>query len=251
MTRAHGIDISLWQGSFDPPEDRDDLNFVIVKASDGTAEDPKFESYLDPIRNVPIRGAYHYFRSDSPWKDQAEFFLNTVDDQAFHFYALDIEQKNNERSEQFAKDAEKWLRHVADATEAKVLYYTNPDTYKTWLDPFVDWMKDWPLWIAQYWLNPSPEKHPALPDGVEDWKLYQYSADGNLKGPDYGVESPSIDLDVFNGTVREMRVWLGLDDPMTEEEMDERLEDILLWAKENDLQGSLLRWAERKGFQAE
>jgi hypothetical protein len=44
----------------------------------------------------------------------------------------------------------------------------------------------------------------------DDWKFYQYSADGNGKGPEYGVKSPSVDLDVFNGTVEELRDWLGV-----------------------------------------
>ena len=58
--RAFGIDISYAQATFAPPE-RNDLDFVILKASQANFPDPKFGSYYPPALRIPIRGAYHYF----------------------------------------------------------------------------------------------------------------------------------------------------------------------------------------------
>ncbi len=65
--RAHGMDISQWQGKFQPtPETLVDVDFAILKVTQA-------DNFLDPgfsLRNfyelalkVPIRGAYHFFRT--------------------------------------------------------------------------------------------------------------------------------------------------------------------------------------------
>ncbi len=48
-----------------------------------------------------------------------------------------------------------------------------------------------------------------------DWHLWQWSADGNNMGDEFGVHSHAVDLNVFNGTVVDMADWLGmtLDEP--------------------------------------
>ena len=66
--------------------------------------------------------------------------------------------------------------------------YTNPNIYNTWLAPYGDWMKEWPLWVAQYYNEPNRDRKPILPRGVDKWALWQYSADTppNRKGKEYG-----------------------------------------------------------------
>lgn len=228
MKRAHGIDISHHQTVFDVNANREDIQFIIIRASNGTVKDKRFDQFVVDIAEVPVRGAYHYFRSEhSPvnpsktyrWQDQADFFLKCVNDRGFHFFALDIEQAfiqgvpDNERSPEFAADAEKWMRYVEKKTGKPVLLYTNPDKYEHWLMPFGDWMEEWPLWIAQYWDPPRRNKRPSLPKGVTEWRFYQYSADTppNGRGKEFGVDTKNVDLNVFNGTVEDLRLWLGLD----------------------------------------
>ena len=213
MARAHGIDVSKWQRYFDPAVNPDDINFIVVRVSYGMKKDEAYDKMLEAIQPIPIRGTYHYFSSGSPWQMQADHFLDLVRDQGFHFHALDIESGYNKKSAGFALQAEKWMQYVADATGQRVLLYTNPSIYNTWLKPYGDWMSEWPLWIAQYWNEPHRDKNPGLPRGVTEWKFYQYSADAppNGKGKEYGVGSTNIDLNVYNGTVAELREWLGLD----------------------------------------
>ncbi len=215
MARAHGIDISKYQVDFDPTVKPEDIHFIVVRASYGIFTDPTFDQMHERIQPIPVRGAYHYFRSDLNWKDQADHYLTVVGDKGFHFYALDVETAYNEKSKQFARSANSWLQYVAKETGQRVVLYTNPTIYKTWLQPYGDWMKNWPLWLAQYYFEPDRDKKPALPDGVTKWHLWQYSADGNNKGAEYGVKSKHLDLDVFNGTVEELHKWVGVKAPPT------------------------------------
>jgi GH25 family lysozyme M1 (1,4-beta-N-acetylmuramidase) len=213
MARAHGIDISKWQRFFDPAVNPDDINFIVLRVSYGLMKDEAYDKLVEAIQPVPIRGTYHYFSSSSPWQTQADHFLDLVRDKGFHFHALDIESGYNKKSAGFAQSAQKWLQYVADATGQRVLLYTNPNIYNSWLTPYGDWMADWPFWVAQYWNEPHRDRDPGLPRGRKDWKFYQYSADvpPNRKGKEYGVGSTNIDLNVYNGTVEELRSWLGLD----------------------------------------
>ena len=76
-------------------------------------------AFVKCIAEVPIWGAYHYFRSEHspanlekvfPWKKQAELFLDCVRDKGFHFFALDFERAlilgkpDNVKSQKFADD---------------------------------------------------------------------------------------------------------------------------------------------------
>ena len=192
MKRAHGIDISHHQASFDPTTNSHDIQFVIVRAGNGTTKDRCFEKFVEVIPQIPVRGAYHYFRSEHspvnptkkyPWEEQARLFVEWTSNRGFHFFVLDFEQAfiggvpDNEKSAQFAQDAQRWMRYVADQTGKPVLLYTNPDKYQHWLLPYGNWMQGWPLWLAQYYEEPSRNRQPALPEGVTAWKFWQYSAD--------------------------------------------------------------------------
>ena len=227
MKRAHGIDISQHQGSFDPTINPQDIQFVVVRAGNGTTKDRCFDEFVEAISPIPVRGAYHYFRSESspvnpskkfPWEEQARLFLEWTNGKGFHFFVLDFEQAfiqgvpDNQKSAQFAADAQRWMQYVADKSEKPVLLYTNPDKYLNWLKPYGNWMQNWPLWLAQYHKKPSRSRDPWLPPSVTEWKFWQYSADipPNNKGQAYGVQSQNIDLNVYNGTVADLHAWLGL-----------------------------------------
>lgn len=74
------------------------------------------------------------------------------------------------------------------------------------------------LWIARYadFLDeqvnePWDEGSNVAPRDYDDWKFWQYSSKG--PGGQYGVVSASIDMNVFNGTLDELREWAGLHEP--------------------------------------
>jgi GH25 family lysozyme M1 (1,4-beta-N-acetylmuramidase) len=232
--RAQGIDISVWNPPYDHSVKKHD--FVTMRASCSTVTDEKYDRNYNSIVNVPVRGAYHYFSSFGAahdklfWEKQANHFLDTVKNSDFHFYALDVERKNNEPSRRFASGAKKWLDYVAKESGKKVMLYSNPASYHEYLRQYGQfWMNNYPFWVAQWPFNGWDKKlekvfsisggwEPYLPAGHKDWKFWQFSADGNQKGPENGIRQdpshgvpPSVDLDVFNGTVQDLMDWLNLE----------------------------------------
>ena len=222
MTRAHGIDCSHWDGSFDPGKATGRIDFAIMKVSEGLVKDPAFAAIWSGVEKVTVRGAYHYLRSGWDWKLQADKFWNIVKDYPFDLYALDFEGIGNVMDVKFANMAHLWMDYVQEkAGDKPVLLYTNPTHYDADLYPYGDWMKDYPLWIAQYWTtNVGPTRDPALPKKRKagDWKIWQYASEINYPGhgKEYGTGSKSVDLNVFNGTVADMHTWLRLQEPPAE-----------------------------------
>jgi GH25 family lysozyme M1 (1,4-beta-N-acetylmuramidase) len=281
--RARGIDISTYQRQFNPPDAiRDEIDFVVLKASQNLNQDGKFEEFYSQTQSldIPIKGAYHYFITSkqekskllrkrdldpkvrktltdadkvklykkngyqwleikdykqlihvtripaADWKKQADFFINAVKDKDFQFFALDVEGGKNPReyigavrnyySKQDVINIEKWINYVEEETKIPVLRYTRIGVLRDkLLSKGGDNLKKMKLWLAWY----PKANHNVDPEvdhkykiyslkGISHWHMWQYSADKNRKGPDYGVKTPGIDLDMFNGTVDEMKAWL-------------------------------------------
>ena len=206
--RARGIDIYFGDQSFDANVNRDDIDFIVVQATDGTQfVNPKFEEFVKSIETVPMRGAYHYFRENQPWQEQANLFLATVKDKGFQFYVLDLEVRSQDGGTEFLTDAEQWLNYVVDRVDGRVMLATGT-LYLTDFGAAGEWMKDWPLFIFQYPSEPDPNGNPAMPKGFNDWRIWNYTDKGS--GPEYGVGIDRVDLLVYNGTPLEMGQWLGI-----------------------------------------
>jgi WD40 repeat protein len=194
--------------SFNPKVNQEDIDFIVVKATDGLQVDDKYVEFLEPIQAVPIRGAMHFFRPDEPWQEQADLFLSTVKDKGFHFYTLDLEVSPKDGSTTFLSDAEQWLKYVDERVEQKILLQTG-GFFITSFGPSGDWMKEWPLLIMDHPPDPDPNGNPFLPQGVDDWKIWHYS-DGPEMGAQYGVGRNSVFLEVYNGSPLDMWEWLEL-----------------------------------------
>jgi GH25 family lysozyme M1 (1,4-beta-N-acetylmuramidase) len=77
-------------------------------------------------------------------------------------------------------------------------YWFNDNTVDNAVWDFVD------LWIARYTSRSKPwgnlfDSSKLQPRGFDDWKFWQWSADANGRGPEFGAQSKSIDLNYFNG----------------------------------------------------
>jgi GH25 family lysozyme M1 (1,4-beta-N-acetylmuramidase) len=221
MTRAIGIDCSHWDISFNPSLATKPIDFAIIKASDGAySSQPTYPKMMDGVRQIPIRGAYHYLRSGVDWKRQADVFLKKVEENKgdFHLYACDFESINNTMSIAFSMHANLWMEYVQKAVPTKrVVFYTNRNLYILW-----GWhyCPKWPLWYAQYynWPFGTENRNPAMPPGRTDWTIYQFQCERNQfpgQSRAYGCGAKFIDLNVYNGTVANMRAWLKLNEVTT------------------------------------
>lgn len=221
--RAHGIDISKYDLTFDPSKAVNQLDFVVQRASYRTTKDEGFDTLNPGVQQVPIRLAYHYLNSGTPWKSQADLFLSVVNGKNFHAYVCDFEMTANTLTTAFAKEAWDFVKYVAIQTGKRCLIYTNKYHYQDYLVPSqniynINWnIAD--LWIAQYPDNTPPidtnvnSGNPEMPVGrTSGWSMWQYTSKGN--GLEYGTgRATACDLDVFNGSVDDMKTWLGINTP--------------------------------------
>lgn len=215
--RAHGVDLSKYDLSFDPALATHQLDFAIQRASYRTTPDQLFNELNVGVQKMPIRLAYHYLNSDTDWKAQYDVFMATAGDKGFHAYVCDFERSFNVMSQAFAKMAWDFCKQVVIDTGKRCLIYTNKYEYTDWLLPSqktygINWnLVD--FWIAQYPYAPDPNGTPTMPAGrTAGWNLWQYTSNGG--GTQYGMgRVVEGDLDVFNGTVEQMRQWLGIAEP--------------------------------------
>src|SRR5688572_8132127 len=70
-----GIDISKFQRYIDWSAVDTNLNFIVVKATEGiTLKDNRFDEYWRKIHPNTVKGAYHFFNPVRGGKEQAIFF---------------------------------------------------------------------------------------------------------------------------------------------------------------------------------
>lgn len=212
--RAHGIDISKYDLHFKPETATHQLDFVIQRASYGLNRDEAFDTLLPGVKQVPVRGAYHYLSSGVSWQTQADKFISYTSVADYHFFACDFEGAFNVLSLSFAKVAWDWIQYVKTKTGKPVVLYTSLALYNQYIGPSeATYSINWdtiPYWQAQWFLTPNPNGVPTMPSSrTGGWDLWQYTDQGN--GPLFGVARPTAcDLDVFDGPVSAMRSWLGL-----------------------------------------
>lgn len=212
--RAHGIDISKYDKYFLPAEIVNQLDFVIQRVSYGLTRDEAFTLLVPGVMQIPIRGGYHYLSSWYTWREQADKYLSYIVPYQYHFHVCDFEGAFNTLSTGFAFSAWEYIHYIQRQTGKPCLLYTNPSTYNQYIHPSqkafsINW-NEVELWLAQYFFIPNPNGTPSTPTGrTRPWKLWQYTSQAN--GTLYGVaRSDACDLDVYNGTVEQMRQWLGL-----------------------------------------
>lgn len=189
--RKLGIDISKYQGKFTP---KGNIDFVVIKATEGLAVDPQFMNNLDAVMTVPLRGVYHYFRTGIDPLMQADFFHEKS--AGFDFLAVDYEHTNNKLDAAGEMGLRAFYQRLLELTDKPVLLYCTEYILRDCLLVFNSFWLDVPLWVARWGTGLDPlVDDPLFLHLGNDWKMWQYSDKG--KGGDYGVESERVDLDVL------------------------------------------------------
>lgn len=224
-TFAQGVDLSKWNVSYDPY--KKPMDFAIIKASEGTTRDPKFVQLLGQCAPVPVRGAYHYYRSQVPWEVQAVNFLRAVEEAEaangvdIHMLALDYEHGSNVLDARTDGELLRMAEWVRGNQGRRVLLYSQYDMLvKEMPKRKAQWHYGWPWWVARWWSVNHYESTPNITPGCEH-AIWQYGGDfrhptegwfvpGYKQGAEYGVRNDSIDRNAYNGTLAQMKAWLGL-----------------------------------------
>jgi lysozyme len=178
----HGIDISHHNGliDWDKTEEATNnnvkLNFVFIKASEGTSiTDKQFKTNWDAAKKHGfVRGAYHYY---IPWRDpesQIKIFTKNVKLIKGDFApVLDIEENALRPDKKIIEDIGTWLRLAENYYGIRPIIYTNQSFYNKFIKGNFE---NYPLWIADY----SKTELKIYP--IESLEFWQYSKKGKLDG---------------------------------------------------------------------
>jgi lysozyme len=189
------IDVSHWQGKVDWAVVAQRTAGVYIKSSESGYIDPEFAVNRSGAESESVLwGAYHFFRPAYSPVHQAKLFARCITGSKLWPF-LDVESAPpvfTERPWRFKLAFEQFVRSFFDLTGIYVGVYTR---YTFWdaLMPKTD-MEKHKLWVAYY---DKSAVEPVLPRDWGDWVMWQWSADGNNQGHNYGVSSRDVDLNWY------------------------------------------------------
>ncbi len=234
--RAFGIDISKWCPDWVKPPGTQ-VDFAIMRTSWGLNVDRKYENHSTRLmENTNIYGAYHYYSTAVPWKKQVDLFLELVLNNPtglkYHMVWWDFEAGYNELSPRAAREFAESIRYLRMEDIPVVGGYGNNNDWAVFLEPTLpdSFLEAVPLWLP--WpgksvknpfsieINEQPEmgnwrgywpnrRFVPLKRPKGTWDIWQYSFHGDPVK--IGVkDKKQVDVNVYNGTVVEMKEWLGI-----------------------------------------
>jgi lysozyme len=190
----YGIDVSHYQSRVDWGQVADqNIGFAFVKATEGGSyQDSLFSLNWSGIKEAGLkRGAYHFFRPDTPAFFQAKNFMDVVDMQAGDLPpVLDVEVIDGATKAELVAGVRQWLEIIETRYHVKPILYTNLKFYYKYL---YGHFEEYPIWMARYNIF-----QPRLAGG-RDWHFWQFADKGKMNGI-YGY----VDFNVFRGTQEEL-----------------------------------------------
>ena len=191
---VHGIDVSHYQADIDWESVAEQgIQFAFVKASEGmTLIDTLFCDNWAAMKAANIRrGAYHFFRPQTPVYEQAFNFQTAVQIEPGDLPpVLDVEVLDGVSKVKLVSSVLTWLYLSEIHYGVKPILYTNLKFYNKYLAGHFD---EYPLWIARY------SRRAPRPACGRDWQFWQYGNRGNLEG----IEGP-VDFNVFQGDMAQL-----------------------------------------------
>lgn len=197
---VHGIDVSHYQGKIDwellrnqASVDGQPLSFAFIKATEGSnIVDSRFKENIAAARKYGIMcGAYHFYRTTTSAKSQAEHFMRNVQLLGGDLPpVLDVEVKPSGISdEDFRQGILEWLVRIEQHYRVRPILYTYHSFRQQYMNDSV--FNLYPYWIAHYYVDSLRYRGP--------WAFWQHSD----KGSQPGIKG-SVDLDVFNGSYEDL-----------------------------------------------
>ena len=181
--------------------------FVYIKATQGNFYDNDFKVNHANSAGILPRGLYHFYDWRYPLAANIDAIVN-----AWTAYPTELPPMLDYESQISIPDKAtaaglclSALKEIERRTGKTPLLYTNPNIWALYGSTKIDFAH-FPLWIAHYGVA-----KPTVPAPWTNWTFWQYSSKGD--GAAYGVESASIDLDYFNGTLEDFKAWGGLNPP--------------------------------------
>jgi len=220
-----GIDVSKWQGEIDWPKTRSaGAKWAVIKAgggsSTGSYTDSQFARNANECAKVGIPQTYYWWLYPTDGEAQAKYFYNLVKDVERHpklGLAVDYEDTALTTAQYMATFI-RFYSKLAELGMPPQFFYSRASfmQHRTVSSSLFDKMD---LWIARYIDAPAPwgNRYDASwtkPPHFKTWFWWQYSADGNRRGKEFGAKSADIDLNKFNGNWDE---FIGKEEKKVEE----------------------------------
>ncbi len=196
-----GIDVSHHNGHVEWKKLKtQSIEFAFIKASEGlSVADARFpaNSQGSKLAGIP-RGAYHFYRPNSDWYNQAMLFLKMVEKENLDLPpVLDFETMGTVSSHNTQIDgALSWLAMVEKSLKVRPIIYTSPSIMEEFNHPAA--FGSYPLWLAHYGVE-----HPRIPRQWKHWTFWQYTESGKLEG------TGGVDLNWFAGTADDLKLLTG------------------------------------------
>lgn len=201
MPTLNGFDVSEYQGTIDwAAVAGAGIAFAYLKATEGLSiTDAQFSRNLRTSneRNIP-RGAYHFFHFNDDPEKQADFFLAAAKPRAGDLPpAVDVETTDGITGiAQLVDTLSRFVTRVESKLGGKrMVIYTAMAFWNEQMQGS-DAFSGHPLWIAEY----NADKAPTLPNGWNDWLIWQHADNGTLPGI-----TGAVDLDVFQGDIAHLK----------------------------------------------
>jgi lysozyme len=215
-----GADISVYQGRMDFVIADSKLHFIYIRAGSaylgGDMKDAQFDRNQTESKGKLPRGFYFVFRAEVDVKQQMNHFLQLLDDDPGELPpALDVERNDEKLSPTVFTnkliESISILEHSPKLGGDKAALYTSASFWNLNVQSGRINYRNRTLWVANYHSDPTQVlPKPLLPRDWPYWTLWQLSADRNGLGKEFGAQSYSIDLDVFNGDKAEFTAWFGV-----------------------------------------
>ncbi len=223
-----GIDVSKWQGVMDWQKAAlAGAKFAFIRA--GSINNVTGECYTDYQfeRNAELApeympiGFYWYFRPNHDPLKQADYLCNLMDGKSWVLPAVeDLETSGSLSAAKVTESAAEFALRIYQNLDLLPLLYSRA----YWMNRNTvpdDFMKLLDLFIARYtfkgkpWGNilPYPDLPGFKPRDYDTWKFWQFSADGNGRGAEFGAKSKAIDIDYFNGDQVAFDEYIGEEPP--------------------------------------
>ena len=200
---TRGIDVSKWQDTINWPKVKTTgIEFAFVRVSDGNNTlDGKFAANWAGAKSAGvIRGAYQFFRPSQNVAAQAQKMIAAIGTYQIGDLppVMDAEDDGGLSPATVAARIKQWVDLVEAGTGIRPIVYTGK---YFWRDE-VGGPSFAPssLWIAQY-----TSLCPDIPAPWTKWTFWQHTDHGTVSG----ISGP-VDLNRYNGTLAELRTYVGL-----------------------------------------
>ena len=214
------LDVSRWQDYIDKQKflAAGALGIIIRAGSQddsGPYMDYQFENNAQKFNGEIPCGYYWYFRPEYSASTQATYFANLMRSvRTDIFPMIDVESNFKKVSMGvYQNRLYEFMSIVEDLMGMESMIYTratfwNPNvgdppwagSRRLVIARYTSQSKPWGNIYDQSWLKPLP---------WDDWWMWQYSADGNGRGAEFGVKSADIDINRYNGTLEQFHKEIG------------------------------------------